>query len=171
MRLQKRQKEALLLWISEGLQTDEINIRGAVFDPSFQVSRQQVDGYRDRRAIDIAAIQSVGEFDALRSGLALRHERVKKLQRLATLMEQDLFGGFLWTDDVKSVGSGPFTKIIDFEKFNDAEVSQYRGVLDDIAKEMGERRTTATTLTITPADLEQMSDEELETLARKRGIV
>jgi hypothetical protein len=94
MRLQKTQKEALLRWISEGLLTDEINDRAAIFDAPFEVSRQQVDGYRDRRAIEIAAIRRAGEHDALTAGLATKAERVRKLQQLAALMEQDIFGGF-----------------------------------------------------------------------------
>jgi hypothetical protein len=54
-------------------------------------------------------------------------------------MEKDLLGGFLWLDDVKGVGSGEVATIVDFETFNSSEVSQYRGVLDDIAKETGGR--------------------------------
>lgn len=143
MRLLKNQKETLLTWISEGLQTDEINLRAAVFDPPFEVSRQQVDWYRSTRAKSIAAMSAVAEHDALTTGLALKSERVRKLQQLATLMEADIFGGFLWTDQVKMIGSGPFSKEVDYEEFNTAEVQQYRGTLDDIAKEVGDRRTNS----------------------------
>lgn len=140
MRLKKNQKEVLLQWISEGLQSDEINDRAAQFDDPFSVSRQQVDGYRDRRSIELRAIQSAAEHDALSSGLAIKAERVRKLQMLAALMERDLFGGFLWTDQVKALGSGEFMQVVDYEEFNTAEVQQYRGVLDDIAKEVGDRK-------------------------------
>lgn len=140
MRLKKSQKEQLLAWISEGLQSDEINERAKVFDPPFTVSRQQVDGYRDRRALDIKAIQQAGEYDSLAAGLAVKAERVKRLQQLAALMERDLFGGFLWTDQIKVIGSGDAQQEVEYEEFNTAEVQQYRGTLDDIAKEMGHRR-------------------------------
>lgn len=140
MRLKKSQKEALLSWISEGLQTDEINERAAAEEPPFRVSRQQVDWYRDRRAVDIKAIQQAGEHDALTTGLAIKAERVRKLQQLAALMERDLFGGFLWTDQIKMIGSGDAQQEVEYEEFNTAEVQQYRGTLDDIAKEMGHRR-------------------------------
>jgi len=140
MRLKKTQKEKLLEWIAEGQQTDEINDRAAQLDTPFTVSRQQVDWYRSTRAVDIAALRSVSETDALTTGLAVRSERVRKLQQLAALLERDLFGGFLWTDQVKSIGSGPLTEIVDYEEFNGAEVIQYRGVLDDIAKEVGQRK-------------------------------
>lgn len=36
MRLKKNQKEVLLQWISEGLQSDEINDRAAQFDDPFR---------------------------------------------------------------------------------------------------------------------------------------
>lgn len=162
MRLKKKQKEALLSWISEGLQTDEINSRAALFKPPFDVSRQQVDFYRDSRKVDLMILQAAGEGDALSTGLAQRQERVKKLQQLAGLMERDLFGGFLWTDQVKSVGAGPGQKIVEYEEFNAAEVSAYRGVLDDIAKEVGDRRTTSTNLNY---DMSSFSDDELARIA------
>lgn len=139
MRLKKAQKEATLAWIAEGLQTDEINDRAASFEPPFSVLRQQVDYYRKTRKQDINAIKSVDELHALTTGLALKGNRVAKLQQLAALMERDLFGGFLWTEEVKGVGSGDIAQIVDYEEFNAAEVTQYRGVLDDIAKETGGR--------------------------------
>lgn len=139
MVLKKSQKAALLEWIAVGLQTDEINERAAEFKPPFDVSRQQVDYYRKTRAIDLKAIQSVNEMDALTTGLALKNERVKRLQQLAALMEKDLFGGFLWLEQTKGVGSGYVATLVDYEEFNKAEVDSYRGVLDDIAKEVGHR--------------------------------
>ena len=140
MRLKKTQKEAVLEWVAEGLQTDEINARASEFRPAFDVSRQQVDYYRKTRAQDIKAIKSVDELNALTTGLALKENRVSRLQQLAALMEKDLFGGFLWTDEVKGVGSGDIAEIVDYEEFNKAEVDAYRGVLDDIAREVGDRR-------------------------------
>lgn len=171
MRLQKNQKKKLLEWISEGLQTDEINTRAADFGTPFRVSRQQVDWYRSTREQSLVAMQAAAEHDALTTGLALKSNRVQKLQQLAVLMEQDLFGGFLWTDQVKMIGSGPFAKEVDYEEFNTAEVAQYRATLDDIAKEVGDRKQANTTLNVTSDELKTMSVEELETLAKKRGLL
>jgi hypothetical protein len=139
MRLKKAQKEQTLKWVAAGLQTDEINDKAATFDEPFEVSRQQVDYYRKTREADIRAIRSISENKALIEGYALKEHRVYKLSVLAALMEKDLFGGFLWTDQVKGVGSGDIAEIVDYEEFNAGEVVQYRGVLDDIAKEMGGR--------------------------------
>ena len=129
----------MIKWIAAGLQSDEINGRAAEFIPPFSVFRQQVDYYRSTRDADIKAMVAAGEQEALSEGLALKAERVKKLKQVAALMERDLFGGFLWLDQVKGVGSGDIAKIVDYEEFNKAEVDAYRGILDDIAKELGHR--------------------------------
>ena len=139
MRLKKKQKELVIKLVAEGLQTDEINEQAAEFKPSFSVSRQQVDYYRKTREQDIQVIRAVDEKSALVEGYANKEHRVYKLSLLATLMEKDLLGGFLWLDDLKGVGSGDVAQIVDFETFNSSEVAQYRGVLDDIAKETGGR--------------------------------
>lgn len=121
------------------MQTDEINEKAALFKPPFNVSRQQVDWYRKTRKIDLEAIAAVDENNALTTGLSLKEERVKKLQQLAALMEKDLLGGFLWLEQVKSIGSRAFSQVVEYEEFNKSEVDAYRGVLDDIAKEVGGR--------------------------------
>jgi hypothetical protein len=140
MRLKKTQKERVLELIASGAKTNEINDAGKTFDPPFHVSRQQVDKYRKTRRMDLKAILRVDEKNALTAGLALKQNRVIKLQQLAALMGRDLFGGFLWTEEVKGVGSGPAAEVVEYNEFNGAEVAQYRGVLDDIAKEVGERK-------------------------------
>jgi hypothetical protein len=138
-KLTKDQKSELLKWVAQGLETDEINKRAEVFDPSFCVSRAQVDYYRKTRKVKIGEIVQESEYDALSTGLALKAERVKRLALLAGMLEEDLFGGVLWTQDVKMIGTGEYQERVEFELFNSAEVQQYRGVLDDIAKEVGGR--------------------------------
>ena len=139
MRLKKSQKEAVLKWIVEGLQSGEINDRAATHVPPFRVTRDQITYYRKTREIDISAMVAAGEQDAMSEGLAVVAQRVIKLKQLAALIEVDLFGGFLWLDDIKGVGSGDAAEVVDFEKFNAAEVKAYLEVLEDIAKEMGHR--------------------------------
>lgn len=139
MRLKKSQKEAVIKWVTAGYKTDEINKLASDFKPPFKVSRRQVDHYRQTRGVDITIIQKAGEEDALTEGLAVKGERVRRLKQLAALMEKDLFGGFLWLDQIKGVGSGLLATVVDYEEFNSAEVAAYRGVLDDIAKEVGHR--------------------------------
>lgn len=141
MRLLNEQRKAVLKWIAEGRKTNEINKLAVEFDPPFSVSRQQVDWYRKTRAIQIQAIQSTEQQDALSEGLALKAERVKKLKQLAAAMEIDLFSGLLWVETEQGVGQGAAAKVITIEKFNRSEVDSYCAVLDQIAVEVGDRKS------------------------------
>lgn len=131
----------VIAWLAAGYRSDEINKRAADLDSPFEVSRRQVAYYRRTRDIDIKKIEAANEHKALNAGLALVSERVRKLKRLAQLLEDDIFGDLLWTDNVKGVGSGEKALIVDYEEFNAAEVAAYRGVLDDIAREIGHRQS------------------------------
>ncbi len=104
-KLEKAQKSALLVWVAERIETSEINKRAALFEPPFRVSSAQVDYYRKTRGVVLHDIYENGEYDALKNGLALKEERVKRLALLAGLMEEDLFGGVLWTNMIKGIGS------------------------------------------------------------------
>ena len=139
MRLKKDQRNQLLEWVAAGLETGEINQLAGNFDPPFLVSRAQVDYYRKTRKVNLKELVQDEQFDALTTGLAIKAERVNRLQLLAALIEEDLFNGVLWTEDVKMIGSGEYQERVEFEEFNSSEVVQYRGVLDDIAKELGHR--------------------------------
>jgi len=142
MKLIKAHKDVLLTWIAEGLQSDEINERAAIFKPAFEVSRAQVDYYRKSRAVDIDAIKRDDEKNALHTGLALKSERVKKLKALAAVLEKDLLErGLLWMEKVKGVGAGAIAEIVKYKEFNRSELDAYRGLLDDIAKELGHRNS------------------------------
>ena len=128
-------------WIGEGLETDEINVRAAKWNPHFKVTRTQVDHYRKTRKVDLEGIRENGEFDALTTGLSQREKRVERLQKLADLLIKDLFeNDLLWTNEVKGIGGADNFERIDYKLFNTAEVAQLRGVLEDIAHEMGDRR-------------------------------
>jgi hypothetical protein len=90
----------------------------------------------------------------LNYGLSLDYERLRKLQRLANMLEAQIYergtDGVLhniWLPDVKAIGSGEFAERVDIERFNAPLLEQYRKVLDDIAKETGGRvqKTDVTT--------------------------
>ena len=165
MRLKKAQKEKVLELVAAGAKTDEINAAGAVFDPPFVVSREQVYKYRKTRKVELQAILKVDEKNALTTGLSLRENRIIKLQQLAELMGRDLFGGFLWTEELKGVGSGEAAEVVEYDQFNTAEVAQYRGVLEDIAAETGGRKQTveqsgSVNLNVIYKDKPKMSEED-----------
>jgi len=139
MRMKKIQKESLLQWIAEGLKPAEINKRAAREAEPFKVTRQQIDYYRQKHGVDIGAITEQADFQALNTGLALRDERVQALKDLAVTMLKDLNAGKLWLSRQRSVGSGKnFMQFME-DEFNKAEVDALRGLLDDIAREVGAR--------------------------------
>ena len=120
MRLKKKQKEFLLALVAEGLQSDEINARAAKFKPPFEVSRQQVDFYRDSRGVALEEIKAESESGALKQGFALKERRIEVMSEIAERIYADL---------QKGIREGEA-----FE-FKEAEVKQLRGLFADIAKE------------------------------------
>jgi hypothetical protein len=139
--LSKEQKDALLTWIAEGLDTDEINKRAAKFKPPFKVSRQLVRHYRKTRELSFQEIKEADENSALKKGFAIRVERVTLLQTMAEKIVEDLFpqddvGNKRWLEMSKTVANEPY----DYVQFNRGEFEELRGILDDIAREVGERR-------------------------------
>lgn len=79
--------------------------------------------------------------------LALDFERVRKLVRLATMLEGQIYergiDGIMhnvWQPDRKSIGTFPVQEFVDIERFNSALISEYRATLDDLAKEVGGRK-------------------------------
>lgn len=140
MRLNKKQKEKVLEWIGEGLQSDEINERAARCRPPFSVSRQQVDFYRDSRGVRLEEITEASESDALRTGLALKEKRVSTLKELAERLRVELLDeGLVWVERQRALGSGEWAMFITEKHFNQVEINTLRALLDDIAKETGER--------------------------------
>ena len=136
MRLTKAQREKVLEWIAEGLLSDEIKKRAAKQKPPFTVSRQQVDYFRKTRNVSLEEIKTEGEFTALTSGLSVKEKRVALLHELAERLRSDLFeGGRLWLDQAKAVVNERY----EYQEFNGAEVAQLRGLLADIADEVGGR--------------------------------
>jgi hypothetical protein len=85
--------------------------------------------------------------NARNAGLALESERIKKLVRLANLLEAQIYKeneytgelDGLWLPDVKQIGSGDDAERVDIVRFNTGLVSEFRAVLDDLAKETGGR--------------------------------
>lgn len=76
----------------------------------------------------------------LNSGFALQYERLASLQRLADLLEEEIYEeDKRWLPDVKQIGAGDMAERVDIVRFNRALIEQFRQTLDDIAAEMGER--------------------------------
>jgi hypothetical protein len=81
--------------------------------------------------------------EAMETGLALDHERVLELKRLADFLitqayEKGETGIYhnVWLPDVRLSKD----ERVDIERFNSAIIEQIRGTLDDLAKETGGRK-------------------------------
>jgi hypothetical protein len=139
MRLEKKQREALITWVAAGFESDEINKRAARFKPPFKVSRRTVTHYRQTRGTDLEEIKEAAETDALKTGYAIREKRVADMQLLAEKMFGELTregDNLFWTTQAKTVANEKY----DYLKFNRSEIEAFLHILDDIAKEVGERR-------------------------------
>lgn len=80
--------------------------------------------------------------EEITTGLAVPHERVKALKRLAYYLEQFVYDyDALWQEIHRTVGWAKTSKIVRERIFNDKLLAQYRGVLDDLAKETQGRKT------------------------------
>lgn len=85
--------------------------------------------------------------EALQTGLASTYERVLALKKLAGSLTAEIWepGGKLvpgnvWLNDAKQIGKGSYAERIDLIRFNAPLIEQYRGVLDDLARETGGRK-------------------------------
>lgn len=80
------------------------------------------------------------EINRLRTeGLATDYERIRELDELYQALKDEFNGGKgLWYKDTKLSAKGD---TVDVDVFNKALVDSMRGVLDDIAKETGGRKT------------------------------
>jgi hypothetical protein len=139
-------------------------------------------GVDEQKTAAVAAARKA----SLESGLALEFERVEKLKKLAADLEHQIFyeapmkygdelagdpdaSGLkvkirphLWVRDVKQIGSGEFANEVEIFRYNAAIVQDYRGVLDDIAKETGGRKQQVSQTTI---DLSNATDEQVDRIA------
>lgn len=87
--------------------------------------------------------------EVFEEGLALDFERVIKLKELAKDLEDQIKEVAddhphgrpnVWVRDVKQIGGGEFAQEVEIYRYNSALISDYRGVLDDLAKETGGRK-------------------------------
>jgi hypothetical protein len=137
VKLKRKQQNSLLEWAAEGLRLTEINERAAEFDPPFEVEWLQLKHARKRAKKRFSELREDYEKEALSEGLSRKAVRIRRLAQLAEKLEADLFDhDRLWVQEPKQVGA----QVIEVERFNAPEVKEYRGLLDDIARELGERR-------------------------------
>jgi len=131
--------------------------------------------------------------EIMKTGLATAHERVLKLKMLADFLEQQLYaqdvdgppaeetegqvtrrppnqGQYpnIWLADVKQIGAGEFSERVDIVRFNASLIEEFRGTLDDLARETGGRRQKRDNFNI---DLSQLSDDQLQRIAAGEDLL
>jgi hypothetical protein len=132
VKLKQKQQNALLEWAAEGLRLPEINERAVVFNPPFEIEYNQLKHARRRSAKRFGEMREEYEKEALAEGLSRKAVRIRRLAQLAEKLEADLLDNDrLWVQEPRQVGA----LVIEVERFNAAEVKEYRALLDDIARE------------------------------------
>jgi len=122
------------------------------------------------------------------TGLATPKNRIHELKKLANDLARMIYTEddgfeishpgrrpFLWVRDTKMMGSGPLAYPVDLYRYNSPLIGDFRGLLDDIAHEVGGRRqvidiSTEQKISLSDAlgELENLTPEELA--ARYRDI-
>jgi hypothetical protein len=146
----REQQNKLLEWAAEGLTRKEINERAASFDPPFEVDWNNVKHAREKASKKYAEIKKEFEDEAMKEGLARKAVRLREMsalyeKHLALIqargkeMEGEVKGGEtgLMARDYK--GKDADTPVY---KYDAPLIREMRGLLDDIAKELGERKTS-----------------------------
>ncbi len=94
----------------------------------------------DGEAAVATAAQATYIRGILEANFGLAHERVKALNELADVLLDELRDpSKRWVTEPKWIGSVENGRMVELERFNHQEFEQFRGLLDDIAKEVGGR--------------------------------
>lgn len=147
-KLTQKQRAALTVWVAEGLRLPEINERGAQFDPPFNVEWLQLKHARTRAGKRFSELREDFEKEALAEGLARKAIRIREIvalynQHMALIKAR----GKEMTGEVAGGDTGLMAR--DYKgkdadravyKYDAPLIKEMRGLLDDIAKELGERK-------------------------------
>ena len=144
-KLNQTQKNLILQWIIEGLSDQQI-VNRAKEQNHFELTVQGINYYRNRNKKGIAKqtekILEKKTDSALRKGLAIRENRVNDLQFIRDKLMDELNKNGLWIDESKTILTQNYETTETKKTFNAPLIRELRGVLDDAAKEMGERKGT-----------------------------
>lgn len=124
--LTKDQKLLIQEWVAAGHSNREIIRLAAEHDPPFAVKSANISkSYRKPTEKKVQQIRAEKqEEDALRTGLALKEERIRMLQETADYLYKE----------IKQIPAARAQLVPTY-------INSMRGCLDDIAKELGQRST------------------------------
>lgn len=148
--LTKEQRELITIWAAEGLNINEVQRRAGECDPPFEVTHNQLKHVRRHANKNYSNLREEFDREALSEGLARRAVRIRQLEELfdrhVTLIRAR--GAELAKDNVAGGSTGLLVR--DYKgkdadravyKYDAALVREMRGLFDDIARELGERKT------------------------------
>jgi hypothetical protein len=149
-KLTEEQRESLLTWVAAEYSSTLI-IQWFADREWPELTKQAVGHYRKRYAEEIEQRRTDRRAAALLTGLALKAERVQRLKDHADALEARKWdadkNGRLWNE------------------------AAWRETLDEIAKEVGDRRQTVTNINLTPEQAAQLTDEEIDRRLREKGLL
>lgn len=122
--LNQDQKNLVREWVAAGRSDKEIIALAGNQNPPFTISRQNIyKNYRKQTERKVReTVRAEKETDALRSGLAVKEERIRMLQETA----EYVYG------QIREIPASKANLLPSF-------INAMRGCLDDIAKELGQR--------------------------------
>lgn len=147
--LTKEQRELVITWAVEGLNINEVQRRAQECDPPFEVRYNQLKHIRRHANKNYSNLREEFDREALGEGLARRAVRIRQLEDLfdrhialirarGEEMAAEVAGGDtgLLVRDYKGKEAD-----VAVYKYDAALVKEMRGLFDDIARELGDRKT------------------------------
>jgi phage terminase large subunit len=139
--------------LADGLNSQQVNQAASHFRPPFVVTARQLTYYRKKMGAKHQEMMNTAAAQGWAEGLARKEERVRVLKRLAERLIRDLLvddpaAERVWLDNIKGLGSGAQFTTFNYKDFNHQEMIQLRGVLEDIAHEVGQRSSKVEVTTV-----------------------
>ena len=119
-KLTEVERSYIMTLLASGLSLREVSRKAA--EKGIRISHQNVAKYRPKIAEKLPEIIADKDESALKRGIALKEVRVQKLADMESLMYDSIY---------QRVKSGCSVEAL---------IREWRGLLDDVAKEMGDRR-------------------------------
>lgn len=134
-------KPLIIGWSVGGVGPSEIVTR--LKGQKINVTRQAVHGFLKRHGVEIQALGARVQEQVAVHAITSKEERIRRLDSLWDDMNEIRQSRGLMARDVKVYGTGRERTVEEIERFDAALVKEMRGVLGDVAEEMGDRTKIA----------------------------
>lgn len=124
-------------WLVDGATVSQVLARLAE-TYKLKVTRKAVYGFKRRHASELAGLQRRVVEAVAELTIADKQERIRRLAGLVDGMQAIVDDRGLLASEPKVIGAGRDAYEVTIERFDAALVAQYRGVLTDVAEELGQ---------------------------------